>query len=407
MKALRTAAVALALLSVPAALAQDDEPSLQRVLAAVGYLSSSVPEHQTKAEALVRANAARFYETLEQQLPQMRDTGRVKLLQVLSETEHERRIPLCMQILGTGDARRTERILAFRALRGVDGDKLLQNIEQRLESDELTPYLQMQLCALLGTLTSARAQGVAESLLDRAKPASLEAFAAEDAALRSTLDSLFAQPAWSRYQERHSGAPSVTLKTLQEAMDRLALPGAPDRALAETRLIGMIGGDERLLLAMCRSRWPERAAFALRRLQAEPPRRLALAAQLVMLDIATTGEQTLALLAMDVGIAARPPTGDELVQLRRYASTDAMARLEAIMESMKTRGDLAALRLQNERLTARLRPLLLRRGPADDETAETQNELRAVRQRLEGLERAWEQGWRTEFESEILSPRSN
>src|SRR5690606_34814967 len=49
LKALRTAAVALALLCVPAALAQDDEPSLQRVLAAVGYLSSSVPEHQTKA----------------------------------------------------------------------------------------------------------------------------------------------------------------------------------------------------------------------------------------------------------------------------------------------------------------------------------------------------------------------
>jgi hypothetical protein len=36
-----------------------------------------------------------------------------------------------------------------------------------------------------------------------------------------------------------------------------------------------------------------------------------------------------------------------------------------------------------------------------------QAELQNVRLRLDVLEKAWELGWRREFESEILSPRSN
>jgi hypothetical protein len=127
----------------------------------------------------------------------------------------------------------------------------------------------------------------------------------------------------------------------------------------------------------------------------------------VVLDLALTGEQAVALLAMELGIASRPPTAGEMEDLRQAVSRDAVARIEAILEVMGHRGDLAELRLKNERLVAKLRPLLLRRGPADDEVRALQAELQNVRLRLDVLEKAWELGWRREFESEILSPRSN
>ncbi len=396
------------LIALPFALADNfaqDEPEFDDRL--LTYLSSTVPEQQQKAEKIIQGCAAEFYEHLEKKLPELKSTGRERLLRILAATEHERRIPLCMKVLSNGDARRAERILASGALRQVDSDKLLPRIEEQLAAPDLAPYNRMQLCGLLGALTSARAQGVAEKLLEEAKPGSLAAFAAEDAALRSTLDSTFAQPAWARYQERHADAPKITLRGLQGALDDLALPRAADRVAAEEKLAELIGADERVLLALCRSRWPERAAFALRRLKTEPPRRLQVATHVVVLDLALTGEQAVALLAMELGIASRPPTAAEMEDLRQAVSRDAIARIEAILEVMGHRGDLADLRLKNERLVAKLRPLLLRRGPADDEVRALQAELQNVRLRLDVLEKAWEQGWRREFESEILSPRSN
>jgi hypothetical protein len=403
----RTLLVAL-LLVLPFALAKSfaqEEPAFDDRL--LTYLSSTVPEQQQKAEKIIQACAVEFYEHLEKKLPDLKSTGRERLLRILAATEHERRIPLCMKVLSNGDARRAERILASTALRQVEGDKLLQRIEEQLVAPDLAPYNRMQLCSLLGTLSSARAQGVAEKLLEGATPGSLAGFAAEDAALRSTLDSTFAQPAWARYQERHTDAPKVTLRALQSALDDLALPRAADRAAAEEKLRELIGNDERVLLALCRSHWPERAGFALRRLKTDPPRRLQVATHVVVLDLALTGEQAVALLAMELGIASRPPTASEMEDVRQSVSRDAIARIEAILEAMGHRGDLAELRLKNERLVAKLRPLLLRRGPADDEVRAVQAELQGVRQRLDVLEKAWELGWRREFETEILSPRSN
>jgi hypothetical protein len=403
----RTRLLAL-LLVLPFALAKSyaqEEPEFDDRL--LTYLSSTVPEQQQKAERIIQGCAVEFYEHLEKKLPDLKSTGRERLLRILAATEHERRIPLCMKVLSNGDSRRAERILASSALRQVDSDKLLIRIEEQLATPDLAAYNRMQLCTLLGALSSARAQGIAEKLLEDAAPGSLTAFATEDAALRSTLDSTFAQPAWSRYQERHADAPKSTLRGLQSALDDLALPRAADRAAAEEKLRELIGNDERVLLALCRSRWPERAAFALRRLKVEPPRRLQVAAHVVVLDLALTGEQAVALLAMELGIASRPPTAAEMEDLRQAVSRDAVARIEAILEVMGHRGDLAELRLKNERLVAKLRPLLLRRGPADDEVRALQAELQNVRLRLDVLEKAWELGWRREFESEILSPRSN
>jgi hypothetical protein len=392
---------------MPAAIRADEEPSLERLKAVLPYLASHVPEQQRQAEELLQSGAAAHYAELEKSLTDMQGVGRERLFSILAATEHERRIPLCMRVLRDRDARRNERMAAMQALASVNGDTLLLQIEHGLAEADIGDYQRMQLCALLGTLPSARAQGVAEQILQRAEAGSLLAFAAEEAALRSTLDSPFAQPAWSRYQERHPQAPRAALRELQAIMDDLALPSAPERAAAEERLNAIIRRDERVLLALCRSRWPERAAFALRRLKAEPPRELQLAAQMVMLELAGTGEQTVALLAMDVGIAGRPPTAEELEQLRPVTSAHAIARLESILEAMTRGGDLAELRLQNEKLSAKVRPLLLRLGPMDPEVRALRQELAGVRQRLSALEKIWADGWRREFEAEILSARSN
>ncbi|MBK8207838.1 MAG: hypothetical protein IPK87_13770 [Planctomycetes bacterium] len=403
MKTLSAIVLALCCVGVHA----QDELPYARIEAALPYLSSSVPEQQLNAEQLVEQGASAHYEALEKALPGVRRPGRERLLRILADTDHARRIPMCTGMLCDRDAQRTERMIAWRALQKVRAEDLLKEIEQRLAAAPLDPYATMQLCALLGTLASARAQGVAEKLLEEAAAGSLAAFAAEDAALRSIFASSFAQPAWSRYQTRRAGAPKATLRELQDALDELALPRASDRAAADARLGELIGRDERVLLALARSPWVERAAFALRRLKADPPKELALAAQVVMLDLATTGEQTVALLAIDVGIAGRPPTADELAELRPVTGGDAIARLQAILEAMTEGGDLAGLRERNVRLSARLRPLLLRRGPMDAEARQLAAELQDVRRRLTALEQTWEQGWRREFQTDILSSRGN
>ncbi|MBX3460141.1 MAG: hypothetical protein KF696_09320 [Planctomycetes bacterium] len=399
--------LALLLLSLCGALHAQDTALLERARGALPYLGSGVPELRRGAEVVVENAAPKHFEALENELPGLPRPARQSLFRILAGTDHSRRIPLCVNMLCDPDVLRMERIHAWRALLRVPADELLRELERRLAEETAGDYRRVQLCGVLGTLSSARAQGLAEAMLEKATPGSMLAFAAEDAALRSTFAGSFGQPAWARYQARRAGAPKATLRQLLALLDDLAQPRASDRAEAARQLTVAIGGDERVLLALARSPLPERAAFALTRLAANPPRELALAAQAVMLDLTITADQTVALLAMDVGIAGRPPTSDELEQLRPIVGRDAMARFESILEGMARGGNLADLRDNNRRLSARLRPLLLRRGPADPEVRQLSAELGSVRARLQALEQVWANGWRREFESSILAARED
>jgi hypothetical protein len=397
--------VALAV-SLPAT-AQDppadgDWATLQIVLP---YLSSSVPEHRLQAERLVEANAETHFDKLVEAMPGLPRAGREALLRILANTSHEGRVLLCLETLCNRNARRTERTIASRALGAVDKDKLLALIEQRLADPELELYQRVQACTLLGTIASARSQGVAEAQLGKVGDNELLAFAAEDAVLRSTIAAAFAQPAWERYQSRRSQAPKVNLKQLQDALDELALPRATDRAIAELRLAEMLGDDTRVLLALARSPWTERAAFALKCLQKMQLTELEMAAQAVMLDLVMTSEQTIALMAMDVAIAGAPPADADMQVLRPVISVDSEARLESILEGMGPSHDLADLRARSRKLEARLRPLLQRRGAFDAEVRSMLTELQGVRNELQQVEAKWEGGWRREFEVEIIGIR--
>ena len=401
---------AVSLIVWGAVIAQDDPPAqpepavvaYERVEAVLPYLSSNVPELRLKSERAIENAAEEHFEKLIEVLPTQPRAGREVLLRILANTTHDGRIKLCLDTLCRRDARRTERTIASRALQGSRGDKLLTLIEARLADDELTTYERAQCCALLGTLSSARAQGVAEKVLEESTPDSLVAFAAEDALLRSIIAAPFAQPAWARYQERRKGAPKANLRQLQEALDKLALPRAADRALGELRLSEIIGDDTRVYLALARSPWLERSSFALKQLEKQQRPELQLAVQAVMLDLVMTGEQTIALMAMDVAIAGAPPTEEQMGELRPLISVDSEARLEAILEGMGSGADLTDLRERDERLEARLRPMLLRRSAFDDEVRSLIKELKAVKQQLEQVEAQWEGGWRREFQTEIL-----
>ena len=417
MKTLRPTIALLACIAfavLGSVLAQDDPPaaeepsggpSWERLQDVLPYLSSRVPEQRLQAERLVEAGAEKHFESLVKELPAQPRRGREVLLRVLANTHHEGRAQLCLDTLCNRESRRAERTIASRGLKGAEADKLLGLIESRLDQPELELFQRVECCNLLGTLASARAQGVAEDVLEHAEPGSLLAFAAEDAVLRSTIASQFAQPAWSRYQARRASAPRMTLRELQESLDELALPHAVDRAAAELELAEALGKDVRVLLALARSPWPERASFALKQIEQLKGVELELASQAVMLDLVMTGEQTVALLAMDVAIAGTPPSDSDMEKLRPVIGVDSEARLEAILEGMGRGTDLAELRTRNRRLEAQLRPLLLRRGPFDPQVRTLFNELESVRVQLERVEALWAGGWRREFEAEILGTR--
>ena len=414
MKPLRIFLCVLALAAftvLGAAFAQDDQPAKpdqpadpgwERIQKALPYLSSRVPEHEIQAEEIIEQGAEAHFDELVKAMPGLQRRGREVLLRVLANTGHEGRVKLCLDVLCDREARRAERMIASRALKHADATKLLALVEARLKQPDLDPYRRIQCCTLLGTITSARAQGIAEEVLAASGDDSLLSFAAEDAVLRSTIETQFGQPAWNRYQNRHPGAPKMTLREFQEALDNLALPRAADRARAEAKLSDMVGGDTRVLLALARSNWPERAAFALKQLEKTQNTELQLPTQAVMLDLVMTGEQTIALMAMDVAIAGAPPTDAEMEGLRPIISVDSEARLEAILEGMARGSDLADLRLQKRRLDAQLRPLLQRRSAFDPEVREMIASFESVQAQLEMVEAQWAGGWRREFETEIL-----
>src|SRR5690606_16844948 len=112
---------------------------------ALAYLSSPVPEQQQRAEALIRDHAAESFEALEAALDDLHGVSRTRLLQILAATEHERRVPLCIDLLVSRDASRQSRLAAWAALQSVDAGRLFAVLETALAESEIEPFARMQL----------------------------------------------------------------------------------------------------------------------------------------------------------------------------------------------------------------------------------------------------------------------
>jgi len=395
------------------AVAQDPQPQPQpgpppdvtRALAAVPYLSSTVPEQRVKAEKIVQAAAPMCFDKLVEQLPAQPRQGRESLLRILANTTHGGRVELCINTLCQLDSRRAERVIAAAALGSVDIGRLLDLLIVRLNQPALDPFARAQCQHLVGYVPAARAQALLEDLLDKATPGGLEASRLEVALLRSILAASNAEPAWSRWQKRRPDAPRGNLRDLQEALRGLARPTSVERLDAEARVNALVMGDRWLLLALGASNLPERAAYGLAALKRSIPDDMQLAALSAMLDMVATAGQESALMAIDVAVACAPPATDDLLQLRPVTSQDSISRLEAILEGLRRGGNLSDLRKQHARVSAQLRPLLLRRGALDAETRALMRQLDSVRNQLDYVERQWRQGWRREFESDVLGTR--
>ena len=392
------------ILTAVVAVGQERQPMDRkaRLFAAVPYLSSNVPEQVEAAERIISRDAEEHFEELQAVLPEQADSGRERLLRILADTEHEARIALFVDTLCHEDSVRGERMVAYGTLGDVDQPALLVTVEERLKAEDNSNWVTLQLCSILGTISSARAQGLAEDVAENADEDSLIAFAAEDAVLRSVLASSFAQPAWSRYQKRVDAAPNCTLRELREVKSRLSSPESGDREDAQIDFSELVGSDQRILLACCRSAWREESLFGLNELAGNITKEFQLPALLVMLDLATTGQQAVALEAVKTAITLNPPTSEELTDLREYVTASAMQRLESVVEKLQRGGDLTSTRKKEELLAAKLRPLLLRRGPFDERTRQLMSRLTEIRRQLTGLERLWAQGWRDEFRTRIL-----
>ncbi len=386
--------------------AQDDtppaKPDLERLKKALPYLSSVVPEQKLAAEQLIARGAEANFDALVTELPGLPLSGRESLLAILVGTSHEGRSKLCIGVLCEPASRRAERVIALRGLRTAEAETVLELLDARINREGVSRFELIQCCGILGGVRAARAQGMAEKLLGASGDDEMLRFAAEDALLRSTLESPFAQPSWERYQERHETAPKVTLREMQAALEGLALPSSSQRANATAALSRIIDGDPRVLLALARSPWVERNLYALAMLPAVNLRALSLPALWVMLDLVTTSEQAVALRAMQAAIAGAPPSAENMRLLRPAASPDSLARLESILEGLSRGGDLVRLRDQKKLLGAQLRPKLARVGAFDPEARALMDEYRQVKSELDKLEEAWEQGWKREFEAEIL-----
>lgn len=388
--------------AAPAATPAPKVPTAEQLPELLPYLSAAVPELRTQAEARVKLAAKPHFERLVALLPSLRQQGREVLLNILAYTDAPGRVDLCIATLCRQDARRRERMIATQALRTVEEERVLPALKAKLARPELSVYDRVQCYRVLGELTSDDAQHLAETELQAAPKGSLLEFFAEDALLRAMVAAPLAAPAFKRYQKRHAEAPGVELSVLQQALDDLAQPMAVQRIEAEIALGEIIGRDIRLMLALARSTRGERAVFGLAALKRQTANKLALATQLVTLDLAIAGEQTIALLAVDVAIAGTPPSPADLDKLRPVAGSEAMNKLEAVLEGLSESGDLAQLRRQRARAEAVLVPLLRRNGTSQGETSVAISRLESITSQLQELERRWRGGWRREFEREIL-----
>lgn len=406
---MRAPACILALLAALAwhagAAAQEEPkgpPSTARALAALPYLSSAVPEQRIKAERILEAAAPGSFDKLVEELPRQSRQGREILLRILANTSHGGRVRLCVDTLGRQDAQRVERVIAGRALETTDTNLLLDTLLERLRRADLGGYARSQCQRLLGNVPGARAQGQIEELLLAAKDSPMESARLEVALLRSILASGASEPAWTRWQRRHPEGPRCTLRELRDALAAMSRPTAMERLEAEARLSELVAGDPLVLLALAGSPYPERASFGLAAVRRAVPEGLQLPTLSAMLDLVSTAEQDVALLAIDVAVACAPPTPEELALLRPVCSADAVARLESVIQGLGRGGNLAELRKRHARITAELRPLLQRKGALDPEARAVARELTVVRSQLESVETAWRQGWQREFETEVL-----
>lgn len=384
--------------------AQDRKPMDRktRLFAAVPYLSSGIPEQVEAAEKIISRDAKEQFVELRKLLDKQPAIGRERLLRILASTDHQARIVLFIDTLCDDKSGRGERIIAFRTLSDVDQSKLLVAVEERLGKKELSNWETIQCCYILGTIASARGQGLVEDIAENAENNPVLRFAAEDALLRSVLASSFAQPAWARYQKRFESAPKCTLSELRAVQSRLSSPAAGDREDAQVEFSELVDGDERLLLACSRSKWREEALFGLSELAGRVSRENQIPALLVLLNIATTGSQAVALEAVSTAITLNPPTSEELASLREFVARDGMKRLKIVVEQLQRGGDLAQARNRARKLAARLRPLMLRQGPFNPRVRRLIPQLASVRKQLSRLEAMWAEGWRKEFQADIM-----
>lgn len=391
--------------------AQDDKPkpaemTEARVMRVLPYLSSDVPEHRAQSERLLRQHAKDYFEALVVQLADLPPRGRAMLLSILVATEHDEVVSLCVDTLCRADARRGERVTVSRALRDADRDRVFGEVQERLQKPDNSDFVGAQLARILGFVASAKSQGLAEEMLENTPKDSPRTFNLEDALLRSVLESSFAQPAWARYQRRHSDAPKIELRNLQKLLNRLTLPLARDRLRAATLLRAALDDDVRIYLALARSQWIEEASFALARLAdlaggQHDPKILA-----VMLDVATTSDQTTALLAVDVAKRCLPPTEKDLESMRPYVSDDAMRRLQAVIEGLTRNQDLGKLRARARKIEEELRPIMLRDGAFTPRARKLLNDLARAKSELDAVEKTWRAKWNQEFRNDILDHRA-
>lgn len=377
-------------------------PSTARALAALPYLSSTVPEQRVKAEKILEAAAPGSFDKLVEELPRQSRQGREILLRILANTSHGGRVRLCVDTLTRQEAQRVERVIAVRALESTDTNLLLDTLLERLRQKGLEAYARSQCQILLGHIPGARAQGQIEQFLLEAKDSPMESARLEVALLRSILQSGASEPAWTRWQRRRPEGPRCTLRELRDALAALARPTALERLEAEARLAELVQGNVLVLLAMAGSSYAERAAFGLGAVRRVVPESMQLSTLAAMLDLVSSAEQDIALLAIDVAVACAPPTPEELDLLRPMCSADAVARLESVIQGLGRGGNLAELRKRHARISAELRPLLQRKGALDPQARAIGRDLAQVRAQLDYVETAWREGWQREFESEVL-----
>lgn len=395
---------ALVLLSSAASSsAQEGDPPESRQLAELlDYLDSAEPEHRLAAERRLKDLAEANFDSLVHLMNRQEPEDRPALLGILASTRHPGVLPLCVDALCRPQALRQERVIALEVALSADDETLLALLKGRLSERGASVFERVQGLRLLGFVALPQAHSLAEEIRDAEAPESLPAAFAEDALLRSLLRTPYAEHAWDRYRKRHPEAPGVKLGEIQDLLADLSAPLAAVRAEAEGRLIELIGDDARLLLALARSERPEQAAFALATLRERTTAVDNVMLQALALDLASVGEQTAALLAVDLAIAASPPTPEELERLRPVVSADAMARLEAILDRLGADSSLVQLREQRLEVEMALAPLLRRNGAADDEVAALMARLAVLNRRLEAVEKVWRGGWRHEFEADIL-----
>ncbi|MBK8146615.1 MAG: hypothetical protein IPK62_17310, partial [Bacteroidetes bacterium] len=295
MKTLAWIVVVLVALAWQQGVAAQEEPkgppSTARALAALPYLSSTVPEQRVKAEKILEAAAPGSFDKLVEELPRQSRQGREILLRILANTSHGgagatvsgHPDPPGSPAREARDCRSRPGINRHQPAAGHPAGKAAP--------EGAEAYARSQCQILLGHIPGARAQGANRAILLEAKDSPMESARLEVALLRSILQSGASEPAWTRWQRRRPEGPRCTLRELRDALAALARPTALERLEAEARLAELVQGNVLVLLAMAGSSYAERAAFGLGAVRRVVPESMQLSTLAAMLDLVSSAEQ--------------------------------------------------------------------------------------------------------------------